>query len=180
MRDDEDEENILTTSLNDFEAVMHQWEEQDVHTEEQQPNNLEKEQQQQRTSEHANQILAYKAQVGTVERKRAALGGGRTGGWDARDHDSFLRIYTQCCPDISKSDLSAAALRNLMKKLKPMLPGSSEGEIATHVTWYREMLSLLSEKKELLRKWQHEKSTSETLQLTLDGGDDSVPISVVA
>jgi hypothetical protein len=51
--------------------------------------------------------------------------GGRTGFWDYRDHDVFLKIWSQNLPAHITSDaLTEDKRKHLLNKLMPMLPGN--------------------------------------------------------
>ena len=81
--------------------------------------------------------------------RQIAAAGGRNGGWDSRDHDTFLRIFTQVIPSFVQSYISydpnheTAAAKHipeqvellLRRRLALMLPGKDEAEIQEHIKW---------------------------------------------
>ena len=48
-----------------------------------------------------NDELERQAKIGAIDKQLVILGG-RTGGWDSRDHDAFIRVWTQvgCAPAV--------------------------------------------------------------------------------
>lgn len=76
---------------------------------------------------------------------------GRVGGWDSRDHDIFLKVWTQLnmkLPGLLSSmsfddivhrtidELPAVANQGLfVRKLCKLLPSTTEVEIIDHIAW---------------------------------------------
>lgn len=64
--------------------------------------------------------------------------GGKLGGWDQYDHQSFLKAWTK--------HRGKASYRS---EVKPYLPGKTEEDIRLHEDWYQEMCRLQEKKKEV-------------------------------
>ncbi|NWX15358.1 CC112 protein, partial [Aegotheles bennettii] len=69
--------------------------------------------------------------------------GGRQGGWDADDHQNFLKVWTK-----HKGRLS------YMDEAFEYLCGKTKENIEQHGKWYQEFLILHERKKESIRKWK--------------------------
>ncbi|KFV90000.1 Coiled-coil domain-containing protein 112, partial [Eurypyga helias] len=69
--------------------------------------------------------------------------GGRQGGWDDYDHQSFLKVWTKHKGRVSYVD---EALEYLC--------GRTKEEIEQHGKWYQEFLILHERKKESIKKWK--------------------------
>ncbi|KAK3565763.1 hypothetical protein QTP86_015033, partial [Hemibagrus guttatus] len=72
--------------------------------------------------------------------------GGKLGGWDQYDHQSFLKVWTKHCGKPS-----------YRSEVKLYLPGKTEEEIRLHEDWYLEMCRLQEKKKEAIQKWRSER-----------------------
>lgn len=107
-----------------------------------------------------NEKLAQqKIEIGIIDRKLAAIGAKSCGGWDARDHDAFLRSWAQSgiqylpsesnhavedtspdnpSPSINShiSHIPPKQLHALRKRLSPILPGMDMDSIDQHIEWY--------------------------------------------
>jgi len=131
-----------------------------------------------------DKISAHKAEIGSIERKLNALGN-RLGGWDPRDHDIFIRVWTQCVGPIAGAssstggdedeernddesnsmesrkkavlDLGSKLAYVLRKRLIQAIQMKSEEEIEEHLLWFVEVEALLRRKKEILSVWKREK-----------------------
>lgn len=64
--------------------------------------------------------------------------GGKLGGWDEYDHQSFLKVWTK--------HRGKASYRS---EVKLYLPGKTEEDIRSHEDWYLEMCHLQEKKKEV-------------------------------
>src|SRR5690349_11772360 len=86
-------------------------------------------------NDRAKEAIQRQAQIGAIDRKIAALGG-RTGGWDSRDHDAFLRLWTQIVGD---STPTARQANLIVQRLPTMVPGKNdEGIRAAQRSWMSE------------------------------------------
>ena len=117
----------------------------------------------------------------------AALGG-RCGTWDSRDHDVFIKIWTQLgCSSHLRPDGDELMGRNdidsiegdessknvqlilpieqhtaLMRRLRPLMPGKDSDDVVQHINWYVILCSLQAQKKALLASWREEKRKQAT------------------
>ncbi|KAM5191710.1 coiled-coil domain-containing protein 112 isoform 2-T2 [Mantella aurantiaca] len=73
--------------------------------------------------------------------------GGRLGGWDDFDHQSFLKVWT-------KYKGKTAYLEEALA----YLPSRTEEDIQQHEAWYQELLLLEEKKKEAIHKWKSRKA----------------------
>jgi hypothetical protein len=97
--------------------------------------------------------------------------GGRCGGWDSRDHDVFMRVWTQVgLPTVvsansegvaaqSKFAPSRESVDQFIRKLTPLMPGKDGEEIDDHVRWNITMINLVAEKKAVLNEWKIDKGS---------------------
>ncbi|OCU02232.1 coiled-coil domain-containing protein 112 [Xenopus laevis] len=72
--------------------------------------------------------------------------GGRLGGWDEFDHQSFLKVWT-------KHKGKAAYLEEALA----YLPSRTREDVQQHETWYQEFLFLEEKKKEAIHAWKTKK-----------------------
>ncbi|KAM8961252.1 coiled-coil domain-containing protein 112 [Pelodytes ibericus] len=72
--------------------------------------------------------------------------GGRLGGWDDFDHQSFLKVWT-------KHKGKATYLEEAMA----YLPSRTTEDVQRHESWYLEFLFLEENKKEAIKKWKSKK-----------------------
>ena len=114
--------------------------------------------------------------------------GGRYGGWDSRDHDSFLKVLTVVQAHggykgdgIIRSKIAEGNVNGdtaellviedevakqdsvsidpqFVNKFVTFLPGKTVDEIEEHIRWHIEYMSVQSEKKFILSEWKDEKS----------------------
>eukprot|EP01041_Mallomonas_annulata_P001081 gene1083-2111_t len=155
--------------------------------------NVEEAGRRRRVAERNANNLAHQAKIGAIDRKLAASGG-RCGGWDSRDHDVFLRAWTQTVDRDLETSLSASGASSsdhtdldldmflpvatrslLLRRLVPMLPGTDEEDINGHINWYCMMLSLQTEKKKLLDRWRSDKLVHSKAN-NIDPDQDSLPM----
>ncbi|XP_068103342.1 coiled-coil domain-containing protein 112 [Hyperolius riggenbachi] len=72
--------------------------------------------------------------------------GGRLGGWDDFDHQSFLKVWT-------KHKGKASYLEEALA----YLPSRTQEDVQQHEAWYQEFLFLDEKKKEAIQKWKSRK-----------------------
>ncbi|MEE6513085.1 hypothetical protein FKM82_020524 [Ascaphus truei] len=72
--------------------------------------------------------------------------GGRQGGWDDFDHQSFLKVWTKHKGKPAYLDEALA-----------YLPSRTREDIQEHENWYQEFLFLEERKKESIQKWKAKK-----------------------
>ena len=154
----EAEENVLEQDLNASLLRFEHWEageDNGVNDADNAKKVLSSQLQQQtraRTDDRYEKQLSVQADIGAIDRQLAVLGG-RCGKWDSRDHDVFIRIWTQTIstPIHDPEDregieseynaesiiiLSAHQRSLFMKKIIPVLPGKNEDEVHVHIEWY--------------------------------------------
>lgn len=64
--------------------------------------------------------------------------GGKLGGWDQYDHQSFLKVWTK-----------HRGKPSYRSEVKLYLPGKTEEDIRLHEDWYQKMCHLQEKKKEV-------------------------------
>lgn len=115
--------------------------------------------------------LSKQAEIGAIDKQISALGG-RCGNWDTRDHDTFLRIWTQVGCNINSITnnnnnsnsvdindyLTEFQIKSIMRKLTQLLPQKDSFENEQHIIWYIQTTRLLDKKKNILLKWKDIKS----------------------
>jgi len=138
-------------------------------------------QQVKRNLERQKKDVDRKAIIGTLDRKIAAIG--RFGGWDPRDHDAFLKNWSQVMGPTMDSlmaeqlealpqgqqqeeTLSVAAAQRaaLLKKLTVSVPGKSTGDLEDHLNWYLRWLYLTLLKKKVVSEWRKETALARSRQ----------------
>ncbi|XP_038625912.1 coiled-coil domain-containing protein 112 [Tachyglossus aculeatus] len=72
--------------------------------------------------------------------------GGRQGGWDVDDHQTFMKVKTKHRRKTS-----------YIEEVLEYLPGKTREDVQQHETWYQEYLLLERSKKESIQKWKAEK-----------------------
>lgn len=142
--------------------------------------------------------ISNRSLIGSIDRQLAIIG--RSGGWDSRDHDIFLKVWTQVQCDIktpsnqesssSKADIviinelqwSQAEVANsniflirnkksLLQKLLKLLPGYSIQELEKHIQWFVYFTILQEKKKELLDSWKIQKRREKLHAIELNVND---------
>ncbi|XP_007260853.3 coiled-coil domain-containing protein 112 [Astyanax mexicanus] len=86
--------------------------------------------------------------------------GGKLGGWDQYDHQSFLQVWTK---HHGKPSYRA--------EVKFYLPGKTEEHIRLHEEWYLELCHLQEKKKEAIQKWRAEKQRAREARLQDQEGE---------
>ena len=122
-----------------------------------------------RVADRYEKHMELQGKIGVIDRQLATLGG-RYGGWESRDHDSFLRAWVQCTSSASQAELSATQKRVLLKRLVATVPLKTEEECREHVDWYVAFSELSASKKELLEQWKasRQKEATKKYKITLD------------
>ncbi|XP_072272170.1 coiled-coil domain-containing protein 112 [Pyxicephalus adspersus] len=72
--------------------------------------------------------------------------GGRLGGWDEYDHQSFLKVWTK-----------HKGKPSYLEEALAYLPSRTKEDIQQHEDWYQELLFLEEKKKEAIHKWKSRK-----------------------
>ncbi|XP_066459180.1 coiled-coil domain-containing protein 112 isoform X2 [Eleutherodactylus coqui] len=72
--------------------------------------------------------------------------GGRLGGWDDFDHQSFLKVWTK-----------HKGKPSYLEEALAYLPSRTSEDVEQHETWYKEFLYLEEKKKESIQKWKAKK-----------------------
>ncbi|KAJ7994367.1 hypothetical protein DPEC_G00265120 [Dallia pectoralis] len=88
--------------------------------------------------------------------------GGKHGGWDQYDHQSFLKLWTRCN--------GKPAYR---KEALFYLPGKTLQDIGQHEQWYLEFLHLQEEKKKAIHRWKEEKQEERAMRLQQQEAQES-------
>eukprot|EP00602_Paraphysomonas_sp_CaronLab_P005426 CAMPEP_0185022180 /NCGR_PEP_ID=MMETSP1103-20130426/4905_1 /TAXON_ID=36769 /ORGANISM="Paraphysomonas bandaiensis, Strain Caron Lab Isolate" /LENGTH=381 /DNA_ID=CAMNT_0027554143 /DNA_START=295 /DNA_END=1437 /DNA_ORIENTATION=+ len=119
---------------------------------------------------HRNETLSVQQHtIGAIERKLAELGIRHHRGWDSRDHDVFLRNWTQIVAknidESPKVELSERQEIELERRLAASLSCKSADDIREHIQWYVKIQRLLAEKKEILSIWKRNKTRSNSEEL---------------
>ncbi|KAM9475857.1 coiled-coil domain-containing protein 112 isoform 2-T2 [Clarias gariepinus] len=74
--------------------------------------------------------------------------GGKLGGWDQYDHQSFLKVWTK-----------HHGKPSYRSEVNLYLPGKTEEDIRLHEEWYLEMCYLQEKKKEAIQKWRSKRQS---------------------
>ncbi|XP_073533243.1 coiled-coil domain-containing protein 112 [Phyllobates terribilis] len=72
--------------------------------------------------------------------------GGRLGGWDDFDHQSFLKIWTK-----------HKGRPSYLEEALTYLPSRTKQDVEQHESWYKEFLFLEEKKKDSIQKWKAKK-----------------------
>ncbi|XP_069820689.1 coiled-coil domain-containing protein 112 isoform X2 [Dendropsophus ebraccatus] len=72
--------------------------------------------------------------------------GGRLGGWDDFDHQSFLKVWTK-----------HKGKPSYLEEALAYLPSRTREDVEQHETWYKEFLFLEEKKKESIQQWKANK-----------------------
>ncbi|KAI4895684.1 hypothetical protein NFI96_033487, partial [Prochilodus magdalenae] len=80
--------------------------------------------------------------------------GGKLGGWDQFDHQSFLKVWTK-----------HHGKPSYRTEVKFYLPGKTEEDIRLHEDWYLELCYLQEKKKEAIQKWRAERQRAREARL---------------
>ncbi|XP_050972243.1 coiled-coil domain-containing protein 112 [Labeo rohita] len=89
--------------------------------------------------------------------------GGRHGGWDEFDHQSFLKVWTKH---------SGKPLYRQEARL--YLPGKTEEDVKLHEEWFLELRHLQDRKREAICKWRASKQRERELQREQRDGDEEL------
>ncbi|RXN28610.1 geranylgeranyl transferase type-1 subunit beta [Labeo rohita] len=89
--------------------------------------------------------------------------GGRHGGWDEFDHQSFLKVWTKH---------SGKPLYRHEARL--YLPGKTEEDVKLHEEWFLELRHLQDRKREAICKWRASKQRERELQREQRDGDEEL------
>lgn len=95
--------------------------------------------------------------------------GGSNGGWDPRDHATFLRL-------VSRNRVTPAQLRRIdagaaiadmpnvgavVKSALDDIPAQMERNVVSHIRWYARYTCLLARKKEAVKEWKQQRNAME-------------------
>ncbi|XP_063820223.1 coiled-coil domain-containing protein 112 isoform X2 [Pseudophryne corroboree] len=72
--------------------------------------------------------------------------GGRLGGWDDFDHQSFLKVWTK-----------HKGKPSYLEEALAYLPSRTQEDVQQHEAWYQEFLCLEEKKKDSIQKWKSRK-----------------------
>nr|XP_051699300.1 coiled-coil domain-containing protein 112 isoform X2 [Oryctolagus cuniculus] len=91
--------------------------------------------------------------------------GGRQGGWDDYDHQSFVRVRSK---HKGRPSFVGEALEHL--------PGRTQEEVQQHEKWYQRFLALEARKKESIQNWKTKKQQKKEEIFKLKEKADNVPV----
>lgn len=91
--------------------------------------------------------------------------GGRQGGWDALDHQNFVKVRNK-----------HKGKPTFMKEVVEHLPGRTLDEVQQHEKWYQKFLTLEEKKKESIQNWKTKKQQKKEEILKLKEKVDTVPL----
>jgi hypothetical protein len=123
-----DEEKALDSELS--QVILHEYE--DVVGVTSKERETEKQAAAQKISDKFQKTLAIQAQIGSIDRRIAQLGG-RCGNWDSRDHDAFLAGVVKT---VGGDILKLQSTRGVVPRLLMLLPNKSDTEVEEHISWY--------------------------------------------
>jgi hypothetical protein len=121
-----------------------------------------------RVADRYEKHVELQSKIGIIDRQLANLGG-RYGGWESRDHDSFIRSWVQCT-STSQTVLSDAQRKTVLKKLIANVPLKTEEELMEHMEWYVKFSELSANKKSLIEEWKisRQRELKKKFKTTLD------------
>jgi hypothetical protein len=158
------EENVLEDSITHMMGKIEEWEGDETSGNKSLAAGAAREQQAKaqraRTQDRYEKHMELQGKIGAIDRQMANLGG-MHGGWDARDHDAFVRAWVQST-SVTQVTLNESQRRVLRKRLVANVPVKTEEEFDDHIDWYMTHLKLTSEKKELLELWKASKKVEQT------------------
>ena len=105
-----------------------------------------------------------------LERKMESAGGS-TGGWDSRDHATFLRLLSKYhlrsdAPTLSSSASTASSpgtaphpdvhrrIESMLSFACTKLPSYDPAQIKTHWKWYQHYTTLVDQKRQAVKEWR--------------------------
>lgn len=88
-----------------------------------------------------------------VEIQRQIDEHGRYGGWPQRDHDDFLKLYSQITTD-----------RELLHRLSEVMPQYTLSELREHLSWFDHHERLWDHKRQLVAEWKASKQKERELK----------------
>ncbi|XP_021006495.1 coiled-coil domain-containing protein 112 [Mus caroli] len=91
--------------------------------------------------------------------------GGRQGGWDALDHQNFVKVRNK-----------HKGKPSFMKEVVEHLPGRTLDEVQQHEKWYQKFLTLEEKKKESIQNWKTKKQQKKEEILKLKEKVDTMPL----
>ncbi|XP_040829152.1 coiled-coil domain-containing protein 112 isoform X3 [Ochotona curzoniae] len=91
--------------------------------------------------------------------------GGRLGGWDAYDHQNFVKVRNR---HQGKPAFVGAALEHL--------PGRTQEEVQQHEKWYQKFLALEERKRESIQNWKTKKQQKKEEIFKLKDKADNMPV----
>ncbi|XP_072538000.1 coiled-coil domain-containing protein 112 isoform X2 [Salminus brasiliensis] len=80
--------------------------------------------------------------------------GGKLGGWDQYDHQSFLKVWTK-----------HHGKPSYRKEVRFYLPGKTTEDIRLHEDWYLELCHLQEKKREAIQKWRAKRERAKEARL---------------
>lgn len=110
--------------------------------------------------------------IGAIDRKITAIG--RYGKWDSRDHDVFLKVWSQVIDKehqnfdedmTDKKDsvqLSPSQRSMILRKINICALGKPQVEMEEHLNWYLQYMYLTLYKKKLVNEWKKDSATAES------------------
>lgn len=122
--------------------------------------------------------MERQSEIGLIDKQLANLGG-RAGGWDTRDHDSFLRVWSQLAYSlIVANDPLAYSItdeqRNtLIRKLSLLVVGKNTEELDEHINKYLLIKALTDKKKAVLSRWKESHVKDINIEKEIDDSENT-------
>eukprot|EP01083_Nonionella_stella_P103699 296398_1 len=78
---------------------------------------------------------------------------GRYGGWPSRDHDDFLKLYSQILND-----------KELLHQLSEVMPQYTLSELREHLIWFDQYERLWERKRQIIKEWKEIKKQQKAIK----------------
>ena len=106
--------------------------------------------------ERYDKDMARQARIGAIDRELTMIGG-RTGGWESNEHDTFLKIWTQT---ITSTPVTKQQRAVMVRRTTPMLPAKTADDVDDHILFWTNYLDLTEQKKRVMLEWKEARAAA--------------------